>query len=633
MPSQKLCEADEHRTPARRKRCSSCRLGALPCTITVGASPSASNAARSASAISDSTRSVVVSTNMRPPTRARNAPQAATAARCAASLGLGSATARTGGRAQRSRTGCRREGSAHRPGPADSVNHARRSSSPNVAEVKTQALGAPPSARAASSRMSSGDSTSRVWCAGRRSSAPCRARRPRRNAAPAPRFASALVPLTRGSGAARRPPPALRRPRRRPAAAPPARRGSRHWRRARSSAAGVPRRSRSVPAAARRWLARAVLDGAGDLLPGLQAARLLQPGAEQVARKSAACALPSVVPKGDAGLGELVPRRTPATSTLGSGSAVPVSRSDHVGEEQVVVDDDGRRTSPLGAPSSRGSRRNSGQSAPRQFSRVDVTSRITLGRSSDRRPRRVAARRDARPARSATARARPAVGRLRALARLGEPVRAQVARAALGQRHRHRDVQRLDEPQRVAQEELVLQALGRRADERTRAARQQRRDEVRRRRSCRRRCRPRRPAPRGPRCARHGGVPCAAAPRAARNGVGPFRGGPPEAGRVDRELPAGADVRALRRDSYRLGRVELGLEVGDQVAQQQAALLQAAQREVRRGRLGNGTVDGLSRSACSMRSSISRRCSSADCCLPSICALAPGRGGWQSDYP
>ena len=91
-----------------------------------------------------SARSVVVSTKVRPPSaRAQRAASAATARRMAGLVRLREAApARRAARARRSRTGCPRAACCASSRPADSVNHDRRSSSPSVAEVKTQALGA-----------------------------------------------------------------------------------------------------------------------------------------------------------------------------------------------------------------------------------------------------------------------------------------------------------------------------------------------------------------------------------------------------------------------------------------------------------------------------------------------------------
>ncbi len=90
MPSQKLCEPTSTERGSARNCCISARLGASPCCSTRIPTPSASNSARSFSAIACSARSVVVSTKLRPPsTRAKRAASVATAAGCPASLGLG----------------------------------------------------------------------------------------------------------------------------------------------------------------------------------------------------------------------------------------------------------------------------------------------------------------------------------------------------------------------------------------------------------------------------------------------------------------------------------------------------------------------------------------------------------------
>ena len=120
--------------------------------------------------------------------------------------------------------------------------------------------------------------------------------------------------------------------------------------------------------------------------------------------------------------------------------------------------------------------RNSGHSLPRQLSRVEVTSGITGERSSRpsisaRSPLRVAC---AHCATRCSARTAKRSGSCAAALGLVQPVAAQVAGAALEQRHAHRHAQRVAQARQVAQEELVLQALGGGADQRTPARQQQR---------------------------------------------------------------------------------------------------------------------------------------------------------------
>ena len=86
---------------------------------------------------------------------------------------------------------------------------------------------------------------------------------------------------------------------------------------------------------------------------------------------------------------------------------------------------------------------------------------------------------------------------------------------------------------------------------------------------------------------------CSCTARAARSGVGALERRPAAkaASTASSSASPGAGRSRLRRDSSELGRVELGLEVGDQVAQQLGATSSAAQRELVERRLGDGTVD------------------------------------------
>ena len=166
-----------------------------------------------------------------------------------------------------------------------------------------------------------------------------------------------------------------------------------------------------------------------------------------------------------------------------------------VGEEQVVVDDDDVGLERVLArlqheAVARGTR----SSAPRQLSRVEVTSGQIdafsgTSASSPRSPRcrRARERDDLRQMPRILARGQPAFAR-RAL----EMMVADVVRAALEQRERDRHRQRVAHQRQVALEELVLQRLGAGRDDDLAAVRAApARD---RRTSCRCRCRPRRPA-------------------------------------------------------------------------------------------------------------------------------------------
>jgi len=92
---------------------------------------------------------------------------------------------------------------------------------------------------------------------------------------------------------------------------------------------------------------------------------------------------------------------------------------------------------------------------------------------------KVAARRRLRPRLDLGERAHGvAIGQLRVVASLREPVQAEIARTPLQHRHGHRKLERVAQPRQVAHEELVLQRLGGSAEQRAGAA-QQRRHEIR----------------------------------------------------------------------------------------------------------------------------------------------------------
>ena len=189
---------------------------------------------------------------------------------------------------------------------------------------------------------------------------------------------------------------------------------------------------------------------------------------------------------------------------------------------------------------------------------------------------------------------------------------------------RHRQLERVAQARQVAQEQLVLQRLGGGADQRARAATAAAAPG--RRRSCRRRCRPRRRARRARRWRRAtrqrhraacalgvarivaaSAPPCEQAPRALalraarRRGdrFGAARGA--SGGGRSRRLAAG---RARLRGA-RSGRAAAGAASSGAAASGRRAARRADARSIR-----------LSRSACSMRSSIRRRC--GECRLSSM---------------
>ncbi len=151
----------------------------------------------------------------------------------------------------------------------------------------------------------------------------------------------------------------------------------------------------------------------------------------------------------------------------------------HVGEEEMVVDDDDVGEHRL---------------APRLHDVAlavlrALAAEAVLARRGDQRDHAaalvealelgdVAARGRLRPGLDLGQRAhREAIGQVRVVARLAESMQAEIARPALQQRHRQRQLERIAQARQVANEELVLERLGGGAEQRARAA-QERRDEI-----------------------------------------------------------------------------------------------------------------------------------------------------------
>ena len=196
------------------------------------------------------------------------------------------------------------------------------------------------------------------------------------------------------------------------------------------------------------------------------------------------------------GVGQLVRLVEDHRVARGQELGQPFVAQHHVGEEQVMVDDDDvgleRRLARLQHEAVAVER----AVAPRQLSRVDVTSGQIdafsgTSASSPRSPVVAGARErdDLRQVARVLARGQAALG-----GGALEVVVADVVGAALEQRERHRQRQRVAHERQVALEELVLQRLGAGRDDDLAAVEQRR--ERGRRRSCRCRCRPRRSAAR-----------------------------------------------------------------------------------------------------------------------------------------
>ncbi len=152
----------------------------------------------------------------------------------------------------------------------------------------------------------------------------------------------------------------------------------------------------------------------------------------------------------------------------------------HVGKVQVMVDDDevgchrfATRFHDVALPVLRAFRAKA-VFACRRDERNDCRAFIEAVQLGQ-----IAARRGLGPLLDASQRAhRPPIGQLSALARLAEPMQAEVTGAALQQRHADRHLQCVAQLRQVAQEKLILQALRRGAHQHA-SARQQGRNEVR----------------------------------------------------------------------------------------------------------------------------------------------------------
>ena len=180
--------------------------------------------------------------------------------------------------------------------------------------------------------MSSGDSTSRAWCGDRsiQRTRPSAAGAPKRSASAAscagPLGQLAEVGRELGHGVQRL---ACAQSQAWPTASQRLDEVARASARSSQRSLSVPRTSRSGPAAARRSSRAACSQPAGQLLPGRQAARLLQAGGRAGRARSRSPALStSVVPRNctPASASWCASSNT-ATSTLGSSSATPLSRS------------------------------------------------------------------------------------------------------------------------------------------------------------------------------------------------------------------------------------------------------------------------------------------------------------------
>ena len=447
MPSQKLCEPTSTACGASRKRCISWRFEPCPCTSTSIASPAASKSSRSCVADRPAARAGRRQHEGAAAERARAARRRApaTASGVAGLVRLGERARHEDARvARRSRTGCRDAATRASSRPAGSVNQLRRSSSPSVAEVKIQALRrlrhllaqriADVERRLDQARL--------VRRAGRSSGLCPRAGRlaelagelaPAAAARSARRTKSGAISLTVSSAA----PARLQRVRRRARARP---------RKAVVAGALGPaqleagaRRRASVPVGGQAQLARRVV-AARPRAPATARGRAPAAGRppSMSRAKSITCAgAERRAEELHAGLAELVrlveDRHLDARQQLGHAAVA----QRHVGEEQVVVDDDqvGRhRLAPrlhdvagavLGALAAEAVLARRGDERDHAAALVEP---VELGQ--------VAAARGLRPGLDLGQRAhRAAIGQVRVVARLAEPVQAEIARAALEQRH------------------------------------------------------------------------------------------------------------------------------------------------------------------------------------------------------
>jgi hypothetical protein len=196
--------------------------------------------------------------------------------------------------------------------------------------------------------------------------------------------------------------------------------------------------------------------------------------------KSISCAEPSVgAEELDAGLGELVrlveDRDLDARQQLGDAAVA----QRHVGEEEMMVDDDDvgeHRLAPrLHHVALAVLRAFAAEAvlARRRDERDDAAALVEALELGE-----VAARGRQRPRLDLGERADgEAVGKVSVLPGAAEPMQAEIARATLQERHRHRQVERAAKARQIAEEELVLERLGRGAEQRPGTA-EQRRDEV-----------------------------------------------------------------------------------------------------------------------------------------------------------
>ena len=227
--------------------------------------------------------------------------------------------------------------------------------------------------------------------------------------------------------------------------------------------------------------ARGALDAASDRLPFLQSPRMREPLRQQVASEVEQLrAAQHPAQEVQARLGQLM--RLVEDRDLDAGQQLrdAAVAQDQVGEEQVMVDDDKIRLHRF---------------APRLHDVAFAVGRaigaqaVVARRADDRDHRRalvqavdlgevagVGAQRPALDAREL--RDRPSIRQLRAVARLLQSVQAEVTPSPLQQRGAQRQGEGVEQPRQVAHEELVLQALGRGADQGAAAA-QQRRHQVR----------------------------------------------------------------------------------------------------------------------------------------------------------
>jgi hypothetical protein len=286
----------------------------------------------------------------------------------------------------------------------------------------------------------------------------------------------------------------------------------------------------------------------------------------------------------------------------------------HVGEEQVVVDDHQVGRHGFAPRLHHVAGRNSGQSVPRQLSRVEVTSGITGDRSSRpsisaRSPLRVALRPGSIRASARTAKRSGSCGPPGAPAcACSSRHAAQVAGAALQQRHAHRHAQRMRRRGRSRRKSWscrLLVAVDTSARAPTAAAAPGRR------RSCRRRCRPRPPAPRADVDGlRH--APRPARPAAARGRkCGSLRARAPSSAKAwaTASSDSGPGMRFVEGQADQAGSGGSTWASSCAISSRSRSRRFLSRRSVRSSGAGRRRGrSGLSRSACSMRSSMSRRC-------------------------